>query len=62
MRVKYPIGNTPMGGQMPRIGITFGVHFSKDEHANRRSMSVHSTLLHLESEVRSGRVTPEYRL
>jgi hypothetical protein len=62
IRIKYPIGNTPMGGQMPRIGVTFGVHFSKDEHGNRRSMSVYSTLLHLESEVRSGRVTPEYRL
>lgn len=62
MRVKYPFGNPPMGGQMPRIGITFGVHFSGDEHANRRSMSVHKTLLHLESEVRSGKVDSDYRL
>ena len=62
MRIKYPFGNPPMGGQMPLIGITFGVHFSRDEHANRRSMSVQKTLLHLESEVRGGRVTPEFRL
>jgi hypothetical protein len=62
IRAKYPLGNPPMTGQMPRIGVTVGVHFSKDAHANRRSMSIQSTLLHLESEVRNGKVTPEYRL
>lgn len=57
MRVSYPFGTPLMAAQMPLIGITFGVHFSSDGHANRRSMSVQATLMHLEAEVRAGNVS-----
>lgn len=62
MRIRYPIGNELMGGQLPRVGGTFRVHFSSDGHANRRSMSVQKTLHYLEDQVRAGVVTPDYRL
>ena len=57
MRIQYPFGNPLLGAQMPRIGVTFGVHFANEGHANRRSLSVQATLLHLEEQVRSGNVS-----
>lgn len=62
MRILYPIKDQVMGAQMPAVGVTLRVHFSSDGHANRRSMSVHKTLLYLEDQVRSGNVNPDYRL
>jgi len=57
MRIPYPLGIPLLGAQMPRMGVTFGVHFSDEGHANRRSLSVQATLLHLEEQVRSGNVS-----
>jgi hypothetical protein len=62
IRVRYPFSNPLMAARMPRVGVTIGVHFSNDGHANRRSMSVHATLLHLEAQARAGKATPEFRL
>ena len=61
-RTDFPLQSMPRVSQFQPAAVAMGVHFSSDGHANRRSMSVHKTLLHLEKQVRGTYLDPSFRL
>lgn len=61
-RTDFPLSSVPRISQVQPVAATIGAHFSSAGHANRRAMSVHKTLLHLEEQVRTTHVDASFRL
>jgi hypothetical protein len=61
-RTDFPLSSMPRVTQFQPAAATIGAHFSSAGHANRRAMSVHKTLLHLEEKVRTTQLDESFRL
>ena len=61
-RTDFPLASMPRVSRFQPAAATVDVHLSSDGHANRRAMSVHKTLLHLEEQVRTSQLDETFRL